>query len=81
MSVTVGAYEAKTHLSKLLAAVEQGETIVITRHGKEIAHLTPPPRRVRSVSEALDELRELSKGITLGPDVTLEELIEEGRRW
>lgn len=81
MSVTVGAYEAKTHLSKLLAAVEQGETIVITRHGKEIAHLTPPPKRVRSVNEALDELRELRKGLTLGPDVTIKELIEEGRRW
>lgn len=81
MTTTVGAYEAKTHLSKLLAAVERGETIVITRHGKEIAHLTPPPRRSRSVSEALDELRELRKGITLGPDVTIKELIEEGRRW
>ncbi|MEG9225993.1 type II toxin-antitoxin system Phd/YefM family antitoxin [Aeromicrobium sp. Sec7.5] len=81
MSITVGAYEAKTHLSKLIAAVEQGETVVITRHGKEVAHLTPPPKRVRSVSEALEELHELSKGITLGPDVTLKELIEEGRRW
>ncbi len=81
MTTTVGAYEAKTHLSKLLAAVERGETIVITRHGKEIAHLTPPPKRTRSVSEALDELRELSKGITLGPDITIKELIEEGRRW
>lgn len=81
MSVTVGAYEAKTHLSKLLAAVERGETIVITRHGKEIAHLTPPPRRARTVTEALDELRELRKGITLGPDVTIKEMIEEGRRW
>lgn len=81
MTTTVGAYEAKTHLSKLLAAVERGETIVITRHGKEIAHLTPPPKRVRSVAEALEELRELRKGITLGPDVTIKELIEEGRRW
>lgn len=81
MSVTVGAYEAKTHLSKLLAAVEQGETVVITRHGKEIAHLTPPPKRALTPTEAVEALRELSRGITLGPDITIKELIEEGRRW
>ncbi|WP_229053908.1 type II toxin-antitoxin system Phd/YefM family antitoxin [Aeromicrobium sp. Leaf350] len=81
MTVSVGAYEAKTHLSKLLAAVEQGETIVITRHGKEVAHLTPPPRRALTPAEAVEALRELSQGITLGPDVTIKELIEEGRRW
>jgi prevent-host-death family protein len=81
MTTTVGAYEAKTHLSKLLAAVEAGETIVITRHGKEIAHLTPPPRRALTPAEAVEALRELSAGITLGPDVTIKELIEDGRRW
>ncbi|MEK7245434.1 MAG: type II toxin-antitoxin system prevent-host-death family antitoxin, partial [Pseudomonadota bacterium] len=30
---TVGAFEAKTKLSRLLARVAKGETIVITRHG------------------------------------------------
>jgi antitoxin (DNA-binding transcriptional repressor) of toxin-antitoxin stability system len=32
-SNTVGAYEAKTHLSKLLEKVEAGEEITITKHG------------------------------------------------
>lgn len=37
----VGAFEAKTHLSRLLDAVEKGERIYITRHGKRIAELAP----------------------------------------
>jgi prevent-host-death family protein len=41
----VGAFEAKTHLSKLLDEVEQGARIYITRHGKRIAELAPLPAR------------------------------------
>ncbi len=37
----VGAFEAKTHLSSLLDEVEQGGTIIITRHGKRIAEIIP----------------------------------------
>jgi prevent-host-death family protein len=42
----VGAFEAKTHLSRLLDAVEKGERIFITRHGKRVAELAPiPPKK------------------------------------
>lgn len=37
----IGAFEAKTHLSELLAAVEAGERIIITRRGKAVAELRP----------------------------------------
>jgi prevent-host-death family protein len=37
----VGAFEAKNKLGQLLDEVEQGEEIVITRRGKEIARLVP----------------------------------------
>jgi prevent-host-death family protein len=37
--VTVNIHEAKTHLSRLLARVEQGERIVIARAGRPIAVL------------------------------------------
>ncbi len=33
----VNVHEAKTNLSKLLEAVEDGETVVICRHGKPVA--------------------------------------------
>ena len=38
----VGAFEAKTHLSRLLDEVAGGETIYITKHGKRVAELRPP---------------------------------------
>jgi prevent-host-death family protein len=44
---TVNIHEAKTHLSRLLESVEQGEEIVIARAGQPVALLTAyrEPRR------------------------------------
>lgn len=47
MTKSVGVHEAKTHLSRLLQAVEQGEDVDITRRGVVIARLVPPTRRER----------------------------------
>jgi prevent-host-death family protein len=43
----VNVHEAKTHLSRLLTRVAQGEEIVIVRAGKPVARLVPvePTRR------------------------------------
>jgi prevent-host-death family protein len=38
--VTVNLAQAKAQLSTLLNRVERGEEIVITRHGKPVAHLS-----------------------------------------
>jgi prevent-host-death family protein len=37
----MGVFEAKTHFSSLLAEVAQGNTFVITKHGKRVAELRP----------------------------------------
>ena len=37
--ITVGAFEAKTHLSRLLDQVAAGEEVTITKHGKPVARL------------------------------------------
>ncbi len=37
---SVNIHEAKTHLSRLLTRVEQGEDVIIARAGKPIARLT-----------------------------------------
>ena len=45
----VSVYAAKARLSELLALAEQGEEVVITRHGRPVAQLVPakvPGRRV-----------------------------------
>lgn len=78
---TVGSYEAKTHLPRLLDEVAGGEEITITKHGVPVAVLVPPPeKRRKSTREVIEELRELRKGVRLGDDLTIRELIEEGRR-
>lgn len=37
----IGAFDAKSTLGALLDRVQQGEEIVITRHGKRVARLVP----------------------------------------
>jgi prevent-host-death family protein len=41
----VNVHEAKTQLSKLLELVENGETVVIARHGKPVAELVRVKRK------------------------------------
>ncbi|MGH9489207.1 MAG: type II toxin-antitoxin system Phd/YefM family antitoxin [Terriglobales bacterium] len=78
---TVGAFDAKTHLAALLDAVEQGETVLISRHGKPVAQLAPvaapDPETWRRVGE---ELRRLRARIKPGPP-SIREMIESGRRY
>ena len=38
-TMQVNIHEAKTRLSRLLELVEEGETVVIARHGKPVAEL------------------------------------------
>lgn len=46
-TITVGAFEAKTHLSRLLDEVEAGKRVIISRHGKPVAELSAPPPKKR----------------------------------
>lgn len=45
--LTVNLAQAKAHLSELLDKVERGDEVVITRHGKAVAHIRPalPPKK------------------------------------
>ncbi|SDY60427.1 prevent-host-death family protein [Modestobacter sp. DSM 44400] len=54
---TVSVAEAKAHLSELVAAVEAGESILITKRGKPVARISPerPPRR-KITFEWLEEM-------------------------
>lgn len=77
----VGSYEAKTHLPRLLARVERGERITITRHGVPIAMLVPVDKRSSlSPREAVQAMKAFSKGRRL-EGISLRELIEEGRKY
>jgi prevent-host-death family protein len=79
---TEGAYEAKTHLSRLLDEVAKGETITITRHGVPVAMLVPPAdQRREDVAKLVEEWRRYRReqNITLG-GLSIREMIEEGRQ-
>jgi prevent-host-death family protein len=60
---TYNIHEAKSQLSKLIDAVQQGETVIIAKAGKPVAVLGPlrtaAPKRVRGI---------LKGQIKLGPE-------------
>ena len=77
---TVGAYEAKTHLSKLLERVLKGERITITKHGVPVAVLQPPdPQKNVDTQSVIAELRKFRDKHSL-EGLSIREMIEEGRR-
>jgi len=78
---TVGAFQAKTQLSRLLDEVEHGEIVTITRHGAPVAVLSPAKRvrDTRTGDQILAEMKRIRAGITLG-GIPIGKLIEEGRR-
>ena len=77
----VGSYEAKTHLPRLLARVARGERITITRHGVPLAMLVPVQSAPKlDPRAAVEAMRKFRRGRKLG-NLTIRQLIEEGRRF
>lgn len=79
MTVTIGLFQAKAHLSELVARVEQGtDEVVITRRGKAVARLVavePPSGLERALSLLLAARQSSTPG-----DDSLRDLIDDGRR-
>ena len=78
---SIGAFEAKTHLSALLERVGRGERITITRHGIPIAMLVPVDENGNKFThqEIMQGMRSLRKHVKPGK-MTIREMIREGRR-
>jgi len=70
---SVSIYDAKTHLSRLVARAEHGEETVITRHGRPVARIVPVPAQPSTRTPG-----RLRGQITVGPD--FEDLSEEDAR-
>ena len=80
----LGTFHVKTHLAQLLARVEAGEEITITRRGVDVARLVPVDKGdVNSATAAAGELRALRSQLRqAGTKVTRKEIrawINEGR--
>jgi len=76
---TVGAYDAKTHLPRLLDEVERGATVTITKHGREVARLVPALPATRDAREVIGALRQARTGVRRGRS-SVRSMIEQGRR-
>ena len=78
---SVGAYEAKTHLSELLEKVEAGQEITITKHGTPVAKLVPIKKEASAEERvaAIQRIQMLGRGLSLG-GLKIKDLVSEGRR-
>ena len=80
---SVGSFGGKIHLPQLLERLANGEEFTITKHGKPVARLVPASaaKPKPDVREAIEDLKAFSKGNTLGEGITVNDLIEDGRRF
>jgi prevent-host-death family protein len=78
---SIGAFEAKTHLSDLLDRVARGEKITITRHGVPAALLVPVTEAAPKMThkEIVEGMRALRKRVKPGK-MSVREMVNEGRR-
>ncbi len=64
----IGAFEAKNTLGALLDRVERGEEIIITRHGRPVAHLVPSSGGIdrEQAHRAAQSIRTRARNLKLG---------------
>lgn len=80
----VQASEAKTHFLRILDEVEQGKTVLVTRHGRTVARIEPAQeteqerrKRIERATQGILDIRKRTK------PVSIEEILsarDEGRR-
>jgi prevent-host-death family protein len=76
----IKASEAKTRFLQILDDVERGESIIITRHGKEVARLCPQQEidkaQVQRAAESILAIRKRTKPVSLAEILSMR---DEGR--
>lgn len=79
MSESIGAFEAKTHLSALLGKVAKGAEFTITKRGKPVARLVPAKSaRKADIDKTIARLKSIRAGTSLGRN--WKKLRDAGRR-
>ncbi|MCC6585206.1 MAG: type II toxin-antitoxin system Phd/YefM family antitoxin [Bryobacterales bacterium] len=79
---TVGAFEAKTHLARLLDRVRNRREATITPNGVPAAVLVPVGQTERKLShkEIIEGMRDLRKRVRPGK-MSVRDMVNEGRRY
>ena len=77
----IGAFEAKTHLPRLLDRVARGESLTITRHGRPVAQLIPVESADRDrARDAAERIRQRRRRLKQTSIAELIDTIHEGHR-
>ena len=80
MQPSIGAFEAKAQLSRLLRAVEQGEHFTITVRGKPVADLVPHRgHSAQGIAAAVHAMQAFPR-IQGVADAEVASFVSEGRR-
>ena len=75
--------EAPEQLDEALDRATDGEDIRLTRGGRVVARIValPPEDKQARVERLIRQMDEIASRSTLGPDLTIRDLIEEGRKY
>lgn len=68
MKKSIGTFEAKTHFTKIISQVMEGEEVFITRRGKAVAKIIPIEKipHTETINAAILRIRSLAKEMQLG---------------
>lgn len=80
--LSMQAHEVKSQLSEVLRKVESGEEVLISRHGKVVARLSPWNARKQKITsrlEAIENMQQFER-IQLPKGETIENLRRKGQR-
>ena len=82
MAQSIGAFEAKTHFSRILEKAEKGENFIVTKRGKPVAQIIPFEKKPEMTrKEAIAQLIEMRKLYRGEPgSFNIRAAIEAGRR-
>jgi len=73
----IGAYEAKTHLPKLLERIQKWERFTITKHGRPVAELIPVTRKdPEAIRQTINGIRSY-RGTLCKRGVTTQRLLKK----
>lgn len=82
MAKPISSFNAKTHLSKLLNQVEQGEEFIITRRNHPVARLIPLQNQLyeKNTANLIKEIKLARKFYSLNLADGINQLKLEGRK-
>lgn len=79
----MGAFDVKTHLSKVLEEVQEGQEILITKRGEPMALLIPYGKSSSNTKSLISNFRKWRKNITWRAEkdgMSIKDAINQGRR-